>query len=196
MNTQGMERFEGQVADYINTTDNHVLYRVTPMFEGDDLLAKGVLIEAKSVEDKGEKVQFNVFCYNVQPDIIIDYKTGDSKKVEKEEEKKAENTENTENTDAIKDAATTAGVIGATKAATENKQETTQTKETSKSTTTSSSNNDSDKTEYVLNTSTKKFHYSWCSSIRTMKAKNKQTFTGTRSQVINKGYQPCKKCNP
>ena len=55
---------------------------------------------------------------------------------------------------------------------------------------------DNDKTEYVLNTSTKKFHYTWCSSIRTMKAKNRQNFTGTRSQVINKGYQPCKRCNP
>ena len=66
MNTQGMERFESQVADYINTTDNHVLYRVTPMFEGDDLLAKGVLIEAKSVEDKGRRFNsmFFVITFN------------------------------------------------------------------------------------------------------------------------------------
>ena len=83
MNTQGMERFENQVAEYINNNENkHVLYRVTPMYENENLVANGVLIEAKSVEDKGKSIQFNVFCYNVQPGIEIDYKTGNSKKIE------------------------------------------------------------------------------------------------------------------
>jgi DNA-entry nuclease len=66
------------VAKYVNETDNHVLYRVTPIFSGDNLLADGVLMEAKSVEDNGEGICFNVFCYNVQPGITIDYATGDS----------------------------------------------------------------------------------------------------------------------
>ena len=71
--------FENQVAEYIeNNIDNHVLYRVTPVFEGDNLLAKGVEIEAYSIEDKGLGVCFNVFVYNVQPGISIDYKTGES----------------------------------------------------------------------------------------------------------------------
>ena len=67
------------VADYVKETNNHVLYRVTPIFEGDNLLAKGVTIEAASVEDKGEEILFHVFCYNVQPGIVLDYKTGESK---------------------------------------------------------------------------------------------------------------------
>ena len=70
--------FENMVADYVNETDNHVLYRVTPVFEGDNLVASGVRIEAESVEDKGEGIQFHVYCYNVQPGITIDYATGDS----------------------------------------------------------------------------------------------------------------------
>ncbi len=82
MNTQGMARFEDKVAKYIDATNNHVLYRVTPMFENDDLLAKGVLIEAQSIEDNGSSILFNVFCYNVQPGIEIDYKNGNNKKIE------------------------------------------------------------------------------------------------------------------
>ena len=78
MNVDGMLPFENEVADYVNDTDNHVLYRVTPVFSGDNLLASGVIIEAKSVEDNGAGVQFNVYCYNVQPGISIDYTTGES----------------------------------------------------------------------------------------------------------------------
>ena len=78
LNVDGMLPFENEVADYVNDTDNHVLYRVTPVFSGDNLLASGVIIEAKSVEDNGAGVQFNVYCYNVQPGISIDYTTGES----------------------------------------------------------------------------------------------------------------------
>jgi DNA-entry nuclease len=78
MNVEGMEPFENQTADYIQETGNHVLYRVTPVFEGDNLLASGVLMEAKSVEDNGAGLLFCVYCYNVQPGITIDYATGDS----------------------------------------------------------------------------------------------------------------------
>lgn len=78
MNVEGMLPFENMVADYVKETGNHVMYRVTPLFEGDNLVADGVLMEAKSVEDDGEDILFNVFCYNVQPGISIDYATGES----------------------------------------------------------------------------------------------------------------------
>lgn len=78
LNVDGMLPFENEVADYVKETGNHVLYRVTPVFDGDNLVASGVQIEAESVEDSGEGVKFNVYCYNVQPGIGIDYTTGDS----------------------------------------------------------------------------------------------------------------------
>lgn len=78
LNVTGMLKFEDQVADYVNETNHHVLYRVTPVFEGDNLVASGVEMEAYSVEDKGEGVSFHVFLYNVQPGITIDYATGES----------------------------------------------------------------------------------------------------------------------
>ena len=78
MNVQGMLPFENMVADYVKETNNHVLYRVTPLFDGNNLLAAGVLMEALSVEDNGDGVCYNVFVYNVQPGISIDYATGDS----------------------------------------------------------------------------------------------------------------------
>ena len=80
MNTEGMLPFENKIAEYIRETQNHVLYRVTPIYTRNNLVANGVQIEAKSVEDKGKGICFNVYCYNVQPGIEIDYKTGESKK--------------------------------------------------------------------------------------------------------------------
>ena len=79
MNTKGMLQFENMVADYIKKTSNHVLYIVTPVFEGDNLLATGVQVEAYSVEDSGKGIMFNVFVYNIEDGIIIDYKTGESR---------------------------------------------------------------------------------------------------------------------
>lgn len=78
LNVEGMLPFENLVADYVNNTGNHVLYRVTPIFSGSNLVANGVLIEAKSVEDNGGGILFNVYCYNVQPGVGINYENGDS----------------------------------------------------------------------------------------------------------------------
>ena len=78
MNVQGMLPFENKVAEYIKKTGNHVLYRVTPIFKNENLVANGVQIEAKSVEDMGEGICFNVYIYNNQPGITINYKNGDS----------------------------------------------------------------------------------------------------------------------
>ena len=78
MNIDGQLPYEEKTADYIKETGNHVLYRVTPIFKGDNLLCSGVHMEAQSIEDNGEGIKFNVYCYNVQPKVTIDYATGDN----------------------------------------------------------------------------------------------------------------------
>ncbi len=81
MNVDGMLPFENMIADYVKETDNHVMFRVTPVFKESELVARGVLMEAYSVEDGGDGVSFNVFVYNVQPMVEIDYSNGDSREV-------------------------------------------------------------------------------------------------------------------
>ena len=90
-NVEGMLPFEIQVADYVKSTGNHVLYRVRPIFKGNDLVARGVQMEAQSVEDGGEGISFNVYCYNVQPDIRINYKDGSSQPESKVQKNKNKN---------------------------------------------------------------------------------------------------------
>ncbi len=226
-NTQGMSRFENMVADCINNTDYHVLYRVTPLYENDELMARGVLIEAESIEDRGETILFNVFCYNVQPNVDINYKTGEiintndniasenvtralltekleenvikeepkeEKKVEEikqnNEEKKVEEVKQNNEEKKVEEIK-------------QNNEEKNVKKDTSspKSDTTpivakNYGDTPASKNTYILNTNTKKFHYSWCSSVSRMKDKNKQSFWGTREEAINRGYSPCANCNP
>ena len=135
--------YENMVADYVKETNNHVLYRVTPMYTDDNLLADGVLMEAESVEDKGKGISYCVYVYNVQPGIKIDYETGDS---------------------SAKDSRR--------------------------------SGQSSAKGTYIINENTNKFHKPDCRSVKMMKDKNKKTYTGKRSELINSGYEPCKNCNP
>lgn len=99
MNVEGMTPFENMVADYVNETGNHVLYRVTPIFDGNNLLATGVLMEGKSVEDNGTGILFNVYCYNVQPGIVINYANGESS-LDKSAEVNVHGTENSGITEA------------------------------------------------------------------------------------------------
>ena len=143
MNVDGMLPFENLAADYIQETGNHVLYRVTPVFEDQNLVASGVQMEAWSVEDEGEGVCFNVYVYNVQPGITIDYATGESWQ---EGEEPAED--------------------GTGQAA------------------------------YILNTSSHKFHYPDCSGVASMSEANKETYTGSREDLIAQGYEPCGQCKP
>lgn len=169
MNVDGMLPFENMVADYVKSTGAHVLYRVTPIFEGDNLVASGVTIEAESVEDNGAGLLFNVYVYNVQPGVSIDYASGKSEldgtvsAVAEEPSMKAENTEQVQQTE---------------QAVAETPQPV------------------AEGTSYVLNTNTKKFHHTWCSSVNEMKAKNREDFTGSRNDVIARGFVPCKRCNP
>lgn len=177
LNVNGMLPFENMVADYVKETNNHVLYRVSPIFEGDNLIAAGVQMEAKSVEDEGEGILFNVFCYNVQPDINIDYATGDSSQVslEADNEPEADNEVAAEN-EPITDNEVAAEIVEETpvpepqEAVSEN--------------------------TYILNTNTKKFHSATCRDVGKMKDTNKQEYTGNREDIINQGYAPCKHCNP
>lgn len=167
LNVEGMLPFENLTADYVQESGNHVAYRVTPIFVGDDLLARGVLMEGYSVEDAGRGICFCVFVYNVQPGISIDYATGDSKLAE--------------------------GTGGATSAPAETQTPTaTENPEPSSTDTTTPTQGNT----YILNTNTKKFHLPGCSSVKDMKEANKKEFTGSRDEVISQGYSPCKRCNP
>ena len=146
LNVEGMLPFEDQVADYVQETGNHVLYRVTPIFEGDNLLASGVVMEAKSVEDDGAGVCFCVYVYNAQPGVTIDYATGESWLTESQPSE------------------TTSSAIA--------------------------------EEEYVLNTSSMKFHLPDCSGVESMSSANRQDYTGTRQELLDQGYSPCGICKP
>ncbi len=148
MNVEGMLPFENMVADYIKETGNHVLYRAIPIFEGENLVASGVVMEALSVEDEGEGVCFHVYVYNVQPGVEIDYATGESWE-------------------------TGDSAFSALESQAEEQE-----------------------ADYVLNTSSKKFHRPDCSSVDSMSEKNRQEYHGTREELIAQGYEPCGSCNP
>ena len=141
LNVEGMLPFENLVADYVKETDHHVLYRVTPIFDGDDLVASGVRMEAWSVEDQGDDVCFDVYVYNRQPGVAIDYATGDSWLEE-------------------------------------------------------DGTSQSEEATYILNTRSKKFHLPDCSGAASMSEDNRQTYTGSRDDLIAQGYSPCGQCDP
>ena len=174
LNIEGMMPFENMIADYVKETGNHVLYRVTPIFDGDNLLASGVLLEGYSVEDEGEGISFCVYCYNVQPNIILDYSTGESSAERASEEDKDEPSSPSTNKPNITPTPTPEPTTPTVTLA----EEPTQT------------------ADYILNTNTHKFHYPDCSSVKSMKESNKEYFSGSRDEIIARGYEPCKRCNP
>lgn len=170
LNVDGMLPFENMVADYVKETNNHVLYRVTPIYTDENLLADGVLMEAESVEDKGKGISYCVYVYNVQPGIKIDYETGDS---------------------SAKDASNEMS-SGSSSKSSGNTYHSSR-KHTS---TQSRTGQSSAKGTYIINENTNKFHKPDCRSVKMMKDKNKKAYTGKRSELINSGYEPCKNCNP
>ncbi len=186
-----MLELENQVLDTLKYDENaRMLYRVTPVFDGDDLVAKGVLMEALNIaDDKG--LSFCMFIYNVQDGIVIDYATGDNELADEAVNTAVENTV----TESGSDTGNEIDIQNGTDASSEieTTQEITTQAETTKQavdTTTQSG------TDYVANTNTKKFHYTWCASVNRMKSENRLDYTGTREELINMGYEPCKKCNP
>ena len=191
LNIEGMLPFENLTADYVKETGNHVAYRVTPIFAGNELVARGVLMEGWSVEDKGDGVCFCVFCFNAQPGITIDYATGDSSQT-------GDGTSGTsgdtgtgttgnggQNSQPAQQDPAPAVPAGPSTSA----EPPAQTQEPEPEPTPQG-------TEYIYNKNTKKFHYPSCSSVDSMKESNKGYFTGSRDELIAQGYEPCKRCNP
>lgn len=174
LNVQGMLPFENAVADYVDATGNHVLMAVMPVFEGGELVARGVHMMAESVEDGGEGVAFNVFCYNVQPGVVIDYGTGESM---------------------LEEDATPLPDVSGAESAPDTASEGAGAGEASEKGATGSAEGKGT-TEYVLNTNSKKFHLPSCSSVDQMSPKNREDVEDTRENLIAKGYDPCKRCNP
>lgn len=157
MNAEEMLPVEEEVARYIDRSGNHVLYRSTPIFEGDELVCRGVLIEARSIEDDGSGIYLGVWCPNVQPGIAIDYEDGDN----------------------WLDESAPSGSGGS------------QAEDGS-----SASQGQATMQDYVLNTSSMRFHRPNCPSVQDTAAHNRETFHGTRDELIELGYEPCGSCNP
>ena len=170
LNIEGMLPFENMVADYVKETGNHVMYRVTPIFEGSNLLASGVLMEGYSVEDNGAGICYCVYAYNVQPGVEIDYATGESKLEESAQPEQPPTV-----------------VVPAPTPTPKPEEQPSEEPETG---------NQSSQASYILNTNTKKFHYPSCSSVDDMKEKNKQEFFGSRDEAVAQGYSPCGRCKP
>ena len=167
MNIDGMLPFENQVADYVEGTGNHVMYRVTPMYNGLDYVAQGVLMEAYSVEDSGRGVCFCIYVYNVQPGVTIDYFTG-------------VNVANGEQLPEIEDDGRGDSSI----------------KNPDKDDDTVGDNDSQVECDYVLNTNSKKFHIPGKSCAESISEKNREDYTGTREELIKDGYSPCGICKP
>ena len=170
MNVVGMQPYESQVANYIwRNGGNHVLYRVTPVFTGSNLVADGVLIEAQSIEDRGRGVRFCVWCYNVEPGVTIDYATGKSE---------------ADGTISASTPPATNVVVAPSREGEIDVQDA------------SDATVEVPDCDYVLNTGSLKFHRPDCPSAADMKEHNKQYFYGTREEAIELGYTPCGVCKP
>lgn len=171
MNVDAMEPFESKVAQYVKGTGNHVLYRVTPLFEGNELVARGVVMEARSMEDDGAGISFCIYCYNVEPGVTIDYASGENW------------ADGTMGSGEASDGSGSSAATGAAAAAAADSAE-------------PAASGDAVAASYVLNTNSKKFHVPECSSVDRMSDKNKEYFNGIRDEAIAKGYSPCQRCNP
>lgn len=170
LNAGSMVIVESAIEMYIQETGHHVLYRVTPFYHGDDLVPFGVQMEAQSMETDEDGICCNLFLYNVQPGIEIDYATGDSRQAD-------------DNFFAL-DTPAASSDDDVMKTVPAEEPEPIQEKTTPGEVT------------YILNTNTKKFHMPGCKSVQQMKAKNRQDVDWSRDEVIAKGYVPCKNCNP
>ena len=188
LNAAVMVHFEDRVASHIEQTQNHVLYRVTPVYldEDHDLVPYGVQMEAYSIEDHGA-LQFNVFCFNYQPGVFIDYATGES---EADPDfvlpltvlDGAETGSPAERSIPIDEAPAPQSEQTSEPAPEPAPEPTPEPVRATQS--------------YVLNKNTRKFHYPWCSSASDIKPSNRWDYDGTRDEVISMNYVPCKRCNP
>lgn len=204
-NAVGMLYYEELVGDYVRSTGNHVLYRVTPLFAANDLVARGVQMEAKSVEDNGEAIQFNVFVYNVEPGVAIDYVTGESWESSETPQVTSKGSATITTAAAARADKAAAGSANGSKADDGSSSESGGDGTGSESNTSdangagsnnASSQGASEQQDYILNVKNKKFHKPNCSAASDISSANKQDFTGTRDQLIARGYSPCGICKP
>lgn len=219
MNSVGMTYYENIVANYVKQTGNHVLYRVTPIFAANDLVARGVQMEAESIEDGGQAIRFNVFVYNVEPGVEIDYVTGKSWESNDVPSMTTGGEATTTGAGAAPNAtgkeasgASTKSPNGNARSENETQEGNAESSQTNRANNAASSidtknpGNDAgseegsvtshELQEYVLNTKSMKFHRPTCSSVNDIADNNKQEATATRDELILEGYSPCKQCNP
>ena len=209
MNAVGMTYYEELVGNYVRRTNNHVLYRVTPLFAANDLVARGVQMEAESVEDGGRAIRFNVFIYNVEPGVKIDYVTGDnweSNEIPAVTTKGEATSTRGTNADAALSQNTSgkseASASGASNPSTSGSSTAGNGAQAAASGSASaggdspSSANDAEQQTYILNKRSHKFHRPECDGVQSMSPSNKEEFTGLRQTLIDEGYSPCKSCNP
>lgn len=222
MNSVGMTYYENIVANYVKQTGNHVLYRVTPIFAANDLVARGVQMEAESVEDDGQAVRFNVFVYNVEPGVEIDYVTGKSRESSDVPHVATGGEATTTGASTTPNATGKEASGASTKSPNGNARSESTNNTTSKGDAENGQSNRAtnaagsgdaknpsngagseeglatsyESHEYVLNTKSMKFHCPTCSSVNDIADNNKQEATATRDELISEGYSPCKQCNP
>jgi|GEM_PF-1132860 len=168
LNATGMIGFEEATGDYIRETGNHVLYRVTPVFVGQELVARGVWMEAMSMEDGGAGICFNAYVFNVQPGVQIDYATGDNRLAD--------------------DAADTTGAAAAPGTQGSSAQ--------ASASQADAAGQPAFDCAYVLNVKSMRFHLPTCDGALTMSDKNRKLSDASRDELVAQGYEPCGTCQP
>ena len=167
LNIEGMLPFENMIADYVEDTENHVMYRVTPIYNGFDYVAQGVLMEGYSVEDNGWAICFCIFAYNVQPGVTIDYFTGVNVA---NGEKLPEIDSSDDNRNEVADGGSDKGE--------------------------DDGDHSGEEVSYVLNTNSKKFHLPDSSCVGKINEENRKNYYGTKEELEADGYVACKLCKP
>lgn len=184
MNIEGMLPFENNVADYVKETGNHVMYRVTPIFNGLDYVARGVLMEGYSVEDNGRGISFCIYAYNVQPGVTIDYFTGvnvangeDLPDIDIENDNRNEIADSGTNSDSNNGSSS-----GGSKDSFVDLPEHV---------------GDASNCDYIFSVNSTKFHSPDATScINKIKEENRRYFIGTKEELLENGYSACKNCKP
>lgn len=167
LNIEGMLPFENMISDYVEDTENHVMYRVTPIYNGFDYVAQGVLMEGYSVEDNGWAICFCIFAYNVQPGVTIDYFTGVNVA---NGEKLPEIDSSDDNRNEVADEGSDKGE--------------------------DDGDHSGEEVSYVLNTNSKKFHLPDSSCVGKINEENRKNYYGTKEELEADGYVACKLCKP
>ena len=173
----GMLHYEMLALNYVKSSGKHLMYRCTPIYEGNNLVASGILLEAKSVEDNGAGLEYCVFVYNEQPGITIDHSDGNSHKQTQEELDKLKENDNS----SIAVSGTNYPENGVSN---------------SEGTENNNARNTQNTVTYVLNTSSKKIHLPSCSVLNKTSEKNKENTSKSKEELESEGYSACKVCNP